>query len=94
MLAGGYNSDGGGCITADAGANVTLNNVTLAGNISSYGGGAVYLGGSNSNPSHLQVNNSKLEYNKSISSHGTRHLESSSIYSSLQHSLYSGCKAG
>ena len=70
MLAGGYNSDGGGCITADAGANVTLNNVTLAGNISSYGGGAVYLGGSNSNPSHLQVNNSKLEYNKSISSHG------------------------
>ena len=69
LITGGYNSDGGGAIHIQKNAQVNINNVTIAGNVSSdgNGAGAIRLQGDNS---VLTISDSEICYNKATGGGG------------------------
>ena len=63
LITGGYNADGGGAIHVQKNAQVNINNVTIAGNVSSdsSGAGAIRLQGDNA---AITISDSEICYNK------------------------------
>lgn len=86
VIAGGYSTNGAGGIHIKKNATVTLNNVTLAGNMADYYfgdgyGGAVRIKGSNST---LLLNNSQIVYNYAENYGGGIYVDESSCNITLQ----------
>ena len=69
LITGGYNSDGGGAIHIQKKGQVNINNVTIAGNVSSdsNGAGAIRLQGDDS---RLTISDSEICYNKATGGGG------------------------
>ncbi|MBR5808573.1 MAG: hypothetical protein IKY39_00505, partial [Clostridia bacterium] len=69
LITGGYNSNGGGAIHIQKNAQVNINNITIAGNVTSdsNGAGAIRLQGENS---RMTISDSEICYNKSTNGGG------------------------
>ena len=69
LITGGYNSNGGGAIHIQKNAQVNINNITIAGNVTSdsNGAGAIRLQGNNSK---ITISDSEICYNKSTNGGG------------------------
>lgn len=69
LITGGYNSNGGGAIHIQKNAQVNINNITIAGNVTSdsNGAGAIRLQGNNS---RMTISDSEICYNKSTNGGG------------------------